>query len=56
MIYTEHLPGLEISTADALSRLSWIGDYQINPILLNDALHQINFQPTQDAFAYKTNK
>ncbi|KAA6382784.1 MAG: hypothetical protein EZS28_021690 [Streblomastix strix] len=55
-IYTEHLPGLENSTADALSRLSWIGDYQINPILLNEELHQINFQPTLDAFAHKTNK
>ncbi|KAA6404257.1 MAG: hypothetical protein EZS28_000215 [Streblomastix strix] len=56
IIYNEHLPGLENSTADALSRLSWIGDYQINPILLNEALHQINFQPMLDAFAHKTNK
>ncbi|KAA6355025.1 MAG: hypothetical protein EZS28_049448, partial [Streblomastix strix] len=55
-IYTEHLPELENSIADALSRLSWIGDYQINPILLNEALHQINFQPTLDAFAHNTNK
>ncbi|KAA6384133.1 MAG: hypothetical protein EZS28_020344, partial [Streblomastix strix] len=31
-------------------------DYQINPTLLNEALHQINFQPTLDAFAHKTNK
>ncbi|KAA6380259.1 MAG: putative reverse transcriptase [Streblomastix strix] len=56
MIYTKHLPGLENSTADALSRLSWIGDYQINPVLLNEALQQINFQPKLDAFAHKTNK
>ncbi|KAA6380789.1 MAG: putative Transposon Tf2-6 polyprotein [Streblomastix strix] len=55
-IYTEHLPGLENSTADALSRLSWIGNYQINRILFNEALHQINFLPTLDAFAHKTNK
>ncbi|KAA6361905.1 MAG: putative Transposon Ty3-I Gag-Pol polyprotein, partial [Streblomastix strix] len=55
-IYSEHLPGLENSTADALSCLSWIGDYQINPTLLNEALHQINFQPTMNAFAHKTNK
>lgn len=30
MIYTDHLPGLENSTADALCLLSLIGDYQIN--------------------------
>ncbi|KAA6359516.1 MAG: hypothetical protein EZS28_044957, partial [Streblomastix strix] len=56
MIYTEHLPGLENSTTDALSCLSWIGDQQINPVLLNEALRQINFQPTLDAFSHKTNK
>ncbi|KAA6404265.1 MAG: hypothetical protein EZS28_000208 [Streblomastix strix] len=56
MIYTEHLPGLENSTANALSRQSWIGDYQINPVLLNEALQKINFQPTLDAFAHKTNQ
>ncbi|KAA6365962.1 MAG: hypothetical protein EZS28_038512 [Streblomastix strix] len=55
MIYTEHLLGLQNSIADALSRLSWIGDYQINLVLLNEALLQINFQPTLDAFAHKPN-
>ncbi|KAA6390671.1 MAG: hypothetical protein EZS28_013805 [Streblomastix strix] len=56
IVNTEYLPGMENSSADALSRLSWIGDKQFNPVLLNEALQQINFQFTLDAFAHKTNK
>ncbi|KAA6396297.1 MAG: putative AGC family protein kinase [Streblomastix strix] len=55
MTYMEHLPGLKNSTADALSRLSWIADCQINPVFIIEALLRITFQPTLDAFAHKTN-
>ncbi|KAA6394666.1 MAG: hypothetical protein EZS28_009810 [Streblomastix strix] len=55
-IYTIHHPELENSSADALIRLSWIGDYQINPSLINEAIQQINFKSTLDAFANKLNK
>ncbi|KAA6390136.1 MAG: hypothetical protein EZS28_014339 [Streblomastix strix] len=56
IIYKENLPGPENSTANALSLLSWIGNSQIKSVLLNEAHQQINFQPTLDAFAHKTNK
>ncbi|KAA6372883.1 MAG: hypothetical protein EZS28_031593 [Streblomastix strix] len=56
MIYTDHLPGLENSTADALCLLSLIGDYQINQLLLNEALQQINFQHSLVVFVEKINK
>ncbi|KAA6389875.1 MAG: hypothetical protein EZS28_014598 [Streblomastix strix] len=55
-IQTEHLPGLLNTTADALSRLCWIGDYIINPYLLLEVLHLIDFRPTLDAFVHRTNK
>ncbi|KAA6357839.1 MAG: hypothetical protein EZS28_046634 [Streblomastix strix] len=56
MIYTEHLLGPENSTVDALSRLLWIKDCLTKPVFLNEALQQINFQPTLIAFTHKTNK
>ncbi|KAA6316156.1 MAG: hypothetical protein EZS28_055302 [Streblomastix strix] len=53
---TIHIPGKENTTADALSRLSWLGDYKIKVEFLLPALTAINFSPTLDTFVLRTMK
>ncbi|KAA6369700.1 MAG: hypothetical protein EZS28_034774 [Streblomastix strix] len=53
---TIHLPGRLNETADALSRLCLSGDYKIKKEILQQAMHQLNFYPTLDAFAHRTMK
>ncbi|KAA6364691.1 MAG: hypothetical protein EZS28_039783 [Streblomastix strix] len=55
-IVTVHIPDKENTQADALSRLSWRGDYKVKPEILQPALATVGINPTLDVFAHRTTK
>jgi hypothetical protein len=50
-----HIPGVENTTTDSLSRLELSGDYQIKKAVIWPALQKINFRPNVDLFARQSN-
>jgi ribonuclease HI len=50
-----HRPGVRNEKADALSRLEWMGDYEIQWNLVLPILQEWNIIPTIDLFATKAN-
>jgi hypothetical protein len=50
-ITVTHLPGKENVTADALSRMDLVGDYELKKEVYEAALEKLGVWPTLDAFA-----
>ncbi|KAA6366725.1 MAG: hypothetical protein EZS28_037749, partial [Streblomastix strix] len=55
-LITKHLPGVRNKKADALSRLTRIGDYTVKKEYLYPALAELELNVWLDAFATRTNK
>ncbi|KAA6372799.1 MAG: hypothetical protein EZS28_031676 [Streblomastix strix] len=53
-ITTLHIPGINNSQADALSRMAWRRDYQVKKEIMQSIFQQLNFFPNLDAFATRT--
>jgi ribonuclease HI len=51
-----HRPGIQNDQADALSRLEWMGDYEIKWELVTPTLSEWNITPTIDLFATAENR
>jgi ribonuclease HI len=54
-IIAEHLPGVQNSSADALSRLEIAGDYQLDKDIFQSGLQTIQMFPEIDLFATEEN-
>jgi ribonuclease HI len=54
-ITVEHIPGIQNTTADALSRLSRSGDYALSPQVFQHMCVTMGMQPTVDLFATRWN-
>jgi hypothetical protein len=50
-----HIPGVENTTTDSLSRLELNGDYQIKKAVIWPVLKKLNFRPDVDLFARISN-
>ena len=54
-IVATHVPGIQNTLADALSRMDLVGDYQLKPDVYRRALNRLNLSPTIDVFANSSN-
>ena len=50
-LHVTHLPGIENSFADALSRMQAAGDYALKPNIFEQAIRRLQVQPSIDLFA-----
>ena len=55
-IVVKHIPGVDNTLADSLSRLSQAGDYALRPEIYSSAVASLHVTPTVDCFATNQNR
>ena len=54
-IVATHVPAIQSTLADPLSRMDLVGDYQLKPDIYRQALGRLHIRPTIDVFANSSN-